>query len=71
MKLLIGKRNVESRLPQSKHSPTDLVPGVLSVVIPVPLLLKKTPFQWTAVTQGTVGHHAVVFTSTPHLYHPA
>lgn len=69
MKLLIGKKNLEMRLSQSKHSPTGLVPGVLSVVISVSLLLKKIPFQWTTVTQGTVSHHDVVFTSTPGLHH--
>lgn len=69
MKLLIGKRNLESSLSPTKCSPTDLVPGFLSMVISVTLLL-KIPFQWTAVTQGTVSHHDVGFTSTPDLYYP-
>lgn len=35
MKLLIGKRNLETRLSQNKYSPTDLVPGFLSMVISI------------------------------------
>lgn len=70
MKLLIEKRNLESRLSQNEHSPTDLVPGFLSVVISVTLLLKKIPFQWTTVTQGTFSHRDVVFTSIPVLLYP-
>lgn len=62
MKLLIERRNLESRLSQNMHSPTDLVPGFLPMVIPVILLLKKTPFQWTTVTPGAFNHHDVAFT---------
>lgn len=47
------------------HQPTDLVLGFLSMVIPTTLLLKKTPFQWTTVTQEAFSHHDVAFTSTP------
>lgn len=47
------------------HQPADLVPGFLSTVIPTTLLLKKTPFQWTTVTQEAFSHHDVTFTSTP------
>lgn len=60
----------ESRLSQNEHSPTDLVPGFLSMVISVTLLLKKIPFQWTTVTQGTFNHHDVVLTSIPVLLYP-
>lgn len=49
------------------HQPADLVPGFLSMVIPTTLLLKKTPFQWTTVTQEAFSHHGVTFTSTPAL----
>lgn len=52
------------------HQPTDLVPGFLSMVIPATLLLKKTPFQWTTVTQEAFSHHDVAFTSTPVLLCP-
>lgn len=52
------------------HQPADLVPGFLSMVIPTTLLLKKTPFQWTTVTQETFSHHDVTFTSTPVLLCP-
>lgn len=41
------------------HQPTDLVLGFLSVVIPTTVLLKKTPFQWTTVTQEAFSHHDV------------
>ncbi|ELK31532.1 Oxysterol-binding protein 2 [Myotis davidii] len=51
-------------------APTDLVPGFLSMVISATLLLKKIPFQWTTVTQGTFNHHDVVFTSIPVLLYP-
>lgn len=33
------------------------------MVIPITLLLKKTPFQWTTVTQEALSHHDVAFTS--------
>lgn len=62
MKLLIERRNLESRLSQNKHSPTDLVAGFLPMVIQITLLLKKTPFQWTTVTPGAFNHHNVAFT---------
>lgn len=52
------------------HQPTDLVLGFLSVVIPTTVLLKKTPFQWTTVTQEAFSHHDVAFTSTPVLLCP-
>lgn len=52
------------------HQPTDLVLGFLSMVIPTILLLKKTPFQWTTVTQEAFSHHDVAFTSTPVLLCP-
>lgn len=52
------------------HQPTDLVLGFLSMVIPTTLLLKKTPFQWTTVTQEAFSHHDVAFTSTPVLLCP-
>nr|BAE38046.1 unnamed protein product [Mus musculus] len=52
------------------HQPTDLVLGFLSMVIPSTLLLKKTPFQWTTVTQEAFSHHDVAFTSTPVLLCP-
>lgn len=44
------------------HQPTDLVPGFLPMAIPITLLLKKTPFQWTTVTPGTSNYHDVAFT---------
>lgn len=52
------------------HQLTDLVLGFLSMVIPTTLLLKKTPFQWTTVTQEAFSHHDVAFTSTPVLLCP-
>lgn len=52
------------------HQPADLVPGFLFTVIPATLLLKKTPFQWTTVTQEAFDHHGVTFTSTPVLLCP-
>lgn len=48
----------------------ELMPGFLSMVIPTTLLLKKTPFQWTTVTQEAFSHHDVTFTSTPVLLCP-
>lgn len=55
------------------HQPSYLVPGILPMVIPATLLLKKTTMPVNHCDSrhpANLNHHHVAFTSTPVLFYP-